>query len=238
MNCLPHSWYPWVAIAGEVQTAKPGHCTHHRERHVKPGHPLPSPMRQGIATLPSGPVAGRTSENGVDESQAHRRRGRLRTGSAYRHFPNRLPLFVGRWNWLDWTGERDLETLREHISHLGRADSWPFEGAGLEDGTSVTGTHLQATFTPIKPGGQREPLIYEPKGYFVMTLDRSEGQIILRHYLPDHTPAHEMRGRTTESMLLGLIREGLVSQLSHAGLSGERACQSGGSTAPGRARAL
>jgi hypothetical protein len=67
-------------------------------------------------------------------------------------------------------------------------------------------------------------LIYDPKGYFVISLNRFAGQIVLRHYLPNHTPAHEMRGRGAETMLLGLLREGLVSQLSHAGyLGGELA---------------
>jgi hypothetical protein len=63
-------------------------------------------------------------------------------------------------------------------------------------------------------------LQYDPKGYFVISLDRDEEQIVLRHYLPDHTAAHEMRGRVAESMLLGLLREGLVSQLSHAAYLG------------------
>ena len=125
---------------------------------------------------------------------------------------------------VDWIGERNLETLRERISSLAARTPGRFEGTWQEDGAPLTETNLQANFTPIKPGGQREPLIYDPKGYFVITLDRSAAQIILRHYLPDHTPAHEMRGRTAESMLLGLIREGLVSQLSHAGyLGGELA---------------
>jgi hypothetical protein len=76
-------------------------------------------------------------------------------------------------------------------------------------------------FTPIRPGGQREPLQYDPKGYFVITLDREADQIVMRHYLPSHAPAHEMRGRSAGPMLLGLLREGLVSQLSHAGYLGE-----------------
>jgi len=54
----------------------------------------------------------------------------------------------------------------------------------------------------------------------VSTLDRCAVQIIVRHYLPDHAPAHEMRGRTAEAMLLGLLRGGVVSQLSHAGYPG------------------
>jgi hypothetical protein len=76
-------------------------------------------------------------------------------------------------------------------------------------------------FTPIRPGGIREPLLYDPKGYFVVMLDREQEQISMRHYLHDHTPAHEMRGRSAGPMLLGLLREGLVTQLSHAGYLGE-----------------
>jgi tetrahydromethanopterin S-methyltransferase subunit A len=67
-------------------------------------------------------------------------------------------------------------------------------------------------------------LAYDPKGFFVIDLDRDRREIICRHFLPDNTPAHEMRGRSAETMLLGLLREGLVSQLSHAGyLGGELA---------------
>jgi hypothetical protein len=76
-------------------------------------------------------------------------------------------------------------------------------------------------FTPIRPGGTRDPLQYDPKGYFVISLDRQPEQIIMRHYRPDHAPAHEMRGHSAGPMLLGLLREGLVTQLSHAGYLGE-----------------
>ena len=76
------------------------------------------------------------------------------------------------------------------------------------------------SFAVIRPGGQRQPLQYDPKGYFVITVDREEEQIVLQHYRPDHTPAHEMQGRVAESMVLGLVREDLVSQLSHAGYIG------------------
>src|SRR5437870_4579592 len=76
-------------------------------------------------------------------------------------------------------------------------------------------------FASIRPGGQREPLIYDPKGYFVISIDPDQKEIILRHYLPDHTPAHQMHGRGATSMLLGLLRDGLVTQLSHAGYLGE-----------------
>ena len=51
----------------------------------------------------------------------------------------------------------------------------------------------------------------------MIRVDAPANEIVLRHYLPDNTPAHEMRGRSAEAMLLGLLREGIVSQLSHAG---------------------
>jgi len=51
-------------------------------------------------------------------------------------------------------------------------------------------------------------------------VERAAREIIVRHYLTDNTPAHEARGRTPEAIYLALIREGLVSQLSHAAYLG------------------
>lgn len=118
---------------------------------------------------------------------------------------------------LDWTGEADLQALAEGIGGLLARNPGRF-AAGEEAAGIVP---QEERFIPIRPGGQREPLQYDPKGYFVITVDREEEQILLRHYLPNHTPAHEMRGRVAGSMLLGLLREGLVTQLSHAGYLGE-----------------
>lgn len=42
--------------------------------------------------------------------------------------------------------------------------------------------------------------------------------------MADNTPAHRSSGHSAEAILLGLIRENLISQLSHAGyLGGELA---------------
>ena len=75
-------------------------------------------------------------------------------------------------------------------------------------------------FTSIAPGGRREPLWYDPKGFFVIALDRGAEEIIVRHFQRDYAPAHEMRGHSAEAIVLGLLRESLVSQLSHAGYLG------------------
>jgi tetrahydromethanopterin S-methyltransferase subunit A len=129
--------------------------------------------------------------------------------------PEQVAQFRKQVEILDWTGEEDLQVLQERVKGL--SDRNP--------GVFVTGQkeaiRSQEEFVAIRPGGQREPLIYDPKGYFVITIEPEQKEILLRHYLPDHTSAHEMRGRGATSMLLGLLRDGLVTQLSHAGYLGE-----------------
>src|SRR5713226_4360949 len=117
---------------------------------------------------------------------------------------------------LDWTGEEDLQVLQERVKSLSDRNPGVFS-----TGQKGDIPRKQEEFVSIRPGGQREPLLYDPKGYFVITIEPEQKEILLRHYLPDHTPAHEMRGRGATSMLLGLLRDGLVTQLSHAGYLGE-----------------
>src|SRR5467141_1480948 len=131
--------------------------------------------------------------------------------------PEQVAQFRKQVEVLDWTGEEDVELLRERIKSLAVRNP----GIFVTDQTKAIPSKSGEEFVPIRPGGQREPLIYDPKGYFVITIEPQQKEIILRHYLPDHTPAHEMRGRGATSMLLGLLRDGLVTQLSHAGYLGE-----------------
>lgn len=118
---------------------------------------------------------------------------------------------------IDWTGEESLATLEAGIAGLVARSPGRFDAG--EESAGIASYSEQ--FTAIRPGGQREPLQYDPKGYFVISLDRAVEEIIVRHYLTDHTPAHEMRGRSAGPMLLGLLREELVTQLSHSGYLGE-----------------
>ncbi|HEU5437894.1 MAG TPA: hypothetical protein VFU88_01295, partial [Ktedonobacterales bacterium] len=106
---------------------------------------------------------------------------------------------------IDWTGEESLATLEAGIASLVARSPGRFDAG--EESASIAPYSEQ--FTAIRPGGQREPLQYDPKGYFVISLDRAVQEIIVRHYLTDHTPAHEMRGRSAGPMLLGLLREEL-----------------------------
>src|SRR6267378_1201770 len=131
--------------------------------------------------------------------------------------PEQVAQFRKQVEVLDWTGEEDVELLRERIKSLAVRNP----GIFVTDQTKAIPSKSGEEFVPIRPGGQREPLIYDPKGYFVITIEPEQKEILLRHYLPDHTPAHEMWGRGAASMLLGLLRDGLVTQLSHAGYLGE-----------------
>src|SRR5436853_940074 len=131
--------------------------------------------------------------------------------------PEQVKQFRKQIEILDWTGEEDLQILQERVKSL--SDRNPGVFATRQKETAET--RKLEEFVSIRPGGQREPLLYDPKGYFVITIEPEQKEILLRHYLPDHKPAYEMRGRGATSMLLGLLRDGLVTQLSHAGYLGE-----------------
>jgi hypothetical protein len=204
-----------VAIAGEVQTANLG-----IERIVT--NVVANPAIRFLL------LCGRDSrlfrpgqslvallERGVDE--AGRIVGALGYEPVLRNLGREaIDRFRRQVEVVDWSDELDRAALGGRIEALARRSPGPFVAPGPAD----QGGPPTPGFRPIRPGGEREPLGHDPKGYFVITLDRPAGQIVLRHYRPDHTPAHEMRGRNASSMLLGLLRERLVSQLSHAGYLG------------------
>ncbi len=133
-----------------------------------------------------------------------------------------ITLFRRQVQLIDCIGETDLEALTTAVLDLAASDPGKFEERVVEEQSGLVTDALNeaSRFVNLRPGGKRQPLAYDPKGFFVITTDRVAREILLRHYLPDNTPAHEMRGRSAETMLLGLLREGLISQLSHAGYLG------------------
>ena len=204
---------PGVAIAGEVQTANLG-----LERIVLNVVANPAIRfllicgRESRLFRPGQSLAA-LLENGVDKA------GLVRGAHGYEPVLRSVHVetvarFRAQVELVDWTGELDVAEVRRQVESLARRRP-PAMPPG-EDGQPAQAP----AFAPIAPGGRREPLRYDPKGYFVISLDRPAAQIVVRHHLPDHTPAHEMRGRSGSSILLGLVRERLVSQLSHAGYLG------------------
>ena len=107
------------------------------------------------------------------------------------------------------TGEA---ALRARIGALAGRNPGPFD-------EPPEATSPPRGFEKLRPGGRRDPLQYDPNGLFVITTEPPE--IVVRHYSTQMLPLHEMRGRNASSLLLGLLREDLVSQLSHAGYLGQ-----------------
>jgi tetrahydromethanopterin S-methyltransferase subunit A len=126
----------------------------------------------------------------------------------------RIAAFRRQVTLVDCGGETDLAVLAERVRALAAAAPGP-----LRAPTPLV-SQPAGRFIRPRPGGRRRPIAYDPKGFFVIELDRAAGEIVVRHYWTDATPAHELRGRSGEALLLGLLRERLVSQLSHAGYLG------------------
>jgi tetrahydromethanopterin S-methyltransferase subunit A len=120
---------------------------------------------------------------------------------------------------VDCTGETDLGKLSAVIHELARQNPGPYQGLPPQDEPAATPKSGNG-FKPIRLGGHRESLAYDPNGFFVITVDRTAGNILVHHYLPDNTPAHMVQGKSGESILLTLLREELISQKSHAGYLG------------------
>lgn len=126
----------------------------------------------------------------------------------------RIDTFRAQIDLVDLSGETDRAVVAEHAREL----------AGRQLGAFASSALLVAEgpgeFAPISPGGRRESLAYDPNGFFVIGVDPAAGQIEVLHYWTDNSPAHRMAGHSAEAILLGLVREDLISQLSHAGYLG------------------
>ena len=141
-----------------------------------------------------------------------------------RHLPSsHIEQFRRQVEVVDCIGETDINRLDSVIKDLTLRNPGRFGESDSSSHQAASG-EAKDEFKVLRPGGHRQPLTYDPNGFFVITLDRQASEITVRHYLPDNTPAHIMSGRNAEAILLGLLREGLISQMSHAGyLGGELA---------------
>src|SRR6266702_2067718 len=212
----PLAGLPGVAIAGMVYTANLGITRIILNVTTNPSIRFLLICGKESALFQPGQSLVALAENGVDD--AKRIIGAARYDPVLPTIaPDQVDQFRKQVEVLDWTGEEDLQALEERVQSLSARNPGPFK----TDRAPTSRIAVGEAFASIRPGGRREPLIYDPKGYFVISIDPDQKEIIIRHYLPDHTPAHEMRGRGATSMLLGLLRDGLVTQLSHAGYLGE-----------------
>jgi len=130
-----------------------------------------------------------------------------------------IDIFRKQVQLVDYINEMNLEDLQTRITRLSSERKNQFSNQKTEI-KSQKMPAPEKSFKKIRPGGRRGTDEYDPLGFFVIQVDHQAGEMVLKHYHADHTPAHEMRGRRAESMMRGLVREGLISQLSHAGYLG------------------
>lgn len=133
---------------------------------------------------------------------------------------SRIDQFRKQVQLVDCTGEEDLDKVTAVIQELAEHYPGPYQGITKRDDAVAIQNSNGNGFKPIRLGGHRESLAYDPNGFFVITVDRTTGNILVHHYLSDNTPAHVVQGRHGESILLALLREELISQKSHAGYLG------------------
>src|SRR5438093_3031077 len=212
----PLAVLPGVAIAGMVYTANLGIARIILNVTTNPSIRFLLICGKDSALFQPGQSLVALAEQGVDDAK------RIIGSAGYDPiiptiYHEQIDQFRKQVEVLDWTGEEDLQALEERVKSLSARNPGTFKTDKTPASTAAAGE----VFPSIRPGGQREPLLYDPKGYFVISIDPEQKEIVLWHYLPNHTPAHEMRGRGATSMLLGLLRDGLVTQLSHAGYLGE-----------------
>jgi tetrahydromethanopterin S-methyltransferase subunit A len=112
-------------------------------------------------------------------------------------------------------GTSDLSLIAAEVrAAAARVETLPALSAAATEASSPP------AFKRIAAGGKREPVGYDPNGFFIITLDAAAGEIVCRHYTVDHAPAHEVRSRSAERVWLALLREDLISKLSHAAYLG------------------
>lgn len=129
---------------------------------------------------------------------------------------------------VDAVGERDLGVLGERLTALtrrlavapaaeGRTGWQPAEEA-MPDG--VEQRAADGGFTRLMPVGRRNRIQPARDGFVVIDIDRGAGRIRLRHYGSDLSRQHEVHGHRAESILLGVLQAGFITELSHAGYLG------------------
>lgn len=121
---------------------------------------------------------------------------------------------------VNYVGETNIEKLTGIIQELSSRKPDLSLESSLQRKALSPDSRLGDGFKPVRLGGHRESLAYDPKGFFIITLDREANEMLVHHYWSDHSPAHIVRGRNGEAILLALLREELISQKSHAGYLG------------------
>lgn len=207
---------PGVAIAGRVIVPNLGIEKLIRNITANPNIRHLVVCGKDSAVFHPGDALHRLHVDGVDEQR--------RIVGATGHLPvltnlslDQIEAFRAQIRLADLAGETDPATIAARVGELSAQAATP---GTTPFATPVAGPPDSDAFRTIRPGGPRQPLAYDPNGFFVITIDPDNRKIEVLHYLPDNTGAHRISGHSAEAILHGLLRENLISQLSHAGYLG------------------
>ena len=147
-----------------------------------------------------------------------------RINHAEGHFPvlnniseKQLSIFLQQIELINCIDEIKVEVIQDKIAQL---DLKKKRFNTTEIVKNVLPMIEETSFIPLKTGGKRIPLNYDLKGFFVISTDLTRKEIIVHHYNHDHSPGYIIKGRFHEPILLAILENGLVSQMSHAGYLG------------------
>jgi acyl carrier protein len=111
----------------------------------------------------------------------------------------------------DLRGVEDPRLLAQHVGGL---------MASTDSYVPAARRARRPSFKDLHPVGRRQPIATAGDGFFVISTTRRPKQVVVEHYHPDLRPAHRLRGRRAESLLLGILGAGLVRSVGHAGYLG------------------
>ena len=167
----------------------------------------------------TGHQSGRTllalSANGVDE--------RMRVvGSPGKHpvlrnvTPEEVEVFRRQVQVVDLIGCEDAETIVGRIEDLGRD---PVTGADARSPADVEPIHVSAP--PVLQAEEPDQVEIDKAGYFVILPQPAKGTIIVEHYSYDNRLLRAVEGREARALYWTLVKNGWVTQLSHAAYVGK-----------------
>jgi len=144
--------------------------------------------------------------------------------NAVGHFPalknlteTMINQFLNQVELLDLKEELEITFIQQKIQQI-EINMSPFKAKTSIDNEKYM--FEEETFVELKAGGKRVPLNYDEKGFFVITTDNSKKEITVKHYYKDNKPGFIIKGHSSESILLAILDNNLVSQMSHAGYLG------------------
>lgn len=117
---------------------------------------------------------------------------------------------------IDYREELDMDLVFKNIQLLEKKEpfiSWP---SHLESKIKSE----EAAFVPLSAQGKKNPIAYDEKGFFVISINRVRNEIIVKHYYADNQPGFIVRSHSSEAIIRAIIGNKLISQMSHAAYLG------------------